>query len=65
MKLFNTFKNKIMKTSRQSKRKILSFINENGSFDNINNWNLSDKIVWVMNYFNCSKKLAEMVAYEI
>ncbi len=50
---------------RHSKNKIISFINENCGFNNWQHWNWSDKTIWVMSYFHCSKKLAEKVACEI
>lgn len=50
---------------RNSKKQILSFISGNGGFDNFRNWNHSEKTKWIMNYFNCSKPLAEKVAFEI
>lgn len=56
-----------MKTSnkRQSKKQILSNINGNGGFCNLNNWNTKDKAEWVRANFKCSKSLALNVAYEL
>lgn len=51
---------RIMKT-----KEIIEIIEENGGFDNFNNWNWSEVTEWVRANFSCSKYVAKRVAYEI
>ncbi len=60
-----TTKNSVEKTKTISVNKILSDINDNGGFDNFNNWKRKDIEVWVRNNWNCSKYVAEKVSYHL
>ena len=48
-----------------TKKQIISEINDNGGFDNFNNWSRPDVAIWVMSNFDCSKYVASNVAWEI
>lgn len=45
--------------------KIIEEINENGGFDNFNNWNYEEKIEWIISNFYCNRNTAKKVAIEL
>ena len=47
------------------KSEILKNIEENGGFDNFNNWNKKEIAEWVYYNYNCTKYTAEKVANEL
>jgi phosphoserine aminotransferase len=44
---------------------ILTYIKENGGFDNFRNWNNEQKKDWVKSTFNCSNYIAKKVSEKI
>ena len=44
---------------------ILENIIENGDFDNFNGWNVEEVKDWVLSNFDCSKYVANNVAFNL
>jgi len=46
-------------------KEILRHIKENGGFNNFNNWNRQEIIIWIKTSYNCSSSVANKVYYYI
>ena len=40
-------------------KKILESINNQGGFDNFNNWDKAEEVQWIKTNYTCSKKVAK------
>ena len=47
----------------RGEHKILESINNQGGFDNFNNWDTAEVVQWIKTNYTCSKKVAKNVAF--